>query len=129
VIDIHAQPLGELSNLTLGQYLDRGMDSEVLLSKDNNHQDDYEQHSDDIQLSDLNARASSHYHFQAEDDDVDDASSVQDFELYTPDEESSLLRKLDTRLVLFLALLYMLSFLDRTSMLMYLTVRKVCNAD
>ena len=50
-----------------------------------------------------------------DDNDEDDKSSVQDWELFTPDEEKSLLRKLDTRLVLFLALLYMLSFLDRSS--------------
>ena len=48
-------------------------------------------------------------------DDKDDASSVQSFELYTPDEENAVVRKLDTRLVLFLAFLYMLSFLDRSS--------------
>lgn len=52
-------------------------------------------------------------------DDEDDRSSVQSFELYTPDEENSLLRKLDTRLVLFLAFLYMLSFLDRSSRSIY----------
>lgn len=50
-----------------------------------------------------------------EDEQEDDHSSVESFELYTPDEEKSLLRKLDTRLVLFLAFLYMLSFLDRSS--------------
>lgn len=37
------------------------------------------------------------------------------FMLYTPDEERVVLKKLDKRLVLFLALLYMLSFLDRSS--------------
>ena len=37
------------------------------------------------------------------------------FLLYTPEEERAVLRKLDTRLVLFMALLYMLSFLDRSS--------------
>ena len=42
-------------------------------------------------------------------------SSVQSFELYTPDEERRVKRKLDTRLVLFVALLYMLSFLDRSN--------------
>lgn len=47
-------------------------------------------------------------------DDEDDVS-VQSFELYTPDEEKQVLRKLDTKLVLFVALLYMLSFLDRSS--------------
>ena len=34
---------------------------------------------------------------------------------YTRDEERAVLRKFDKRLVLFLALLYMLSFLDRSS--------------
>ncbi|OAL54447.1 hypothetical protein IQ07DRAFT_639962 [Pyrenochaeta sp. DS3sAY3a] len=41
--------------------------------------------------------------------------SVQSFELYTPDEDRSVLKKLDRRLVLFMALLYCLSFLDRSS--------------
>jgi hypothetical protein len=78
------------------------------------------EHPEDIPLHDLDSRCSSqplnhvddHYH----DDDEDDNSSVESFELYTPDEEKALLKKLDTRLVLFLALLYMLSFLDRGSM-------------
>ena len=38
------------------------------------------------------------------------------FMLYTPDEERAVIRRLDIRLVLFVALLYMLSFLDRSSM-------------
>lgn len=41
--------------------------------------------------------------------------SVQSYELYTPDEDKAVLRKLDRRLVGFMALLYCLSFLDRTS--------------
>ncbi|KAF2736110.1 MFS general substrate transporter [Polyplosphaeria fusca] len=41
--------------------------------------------------------------------------SVQSYELYTPDEERVVLKKLDRRLVLFMALLYMLSFLDRSN--------------
>ena len=41
--------------------------------------------------------------------------SVQSFELYTPDEEKEVVQKLDRRLVLFMALLYMLSFLDRSN--------------
>jgi hypothetical protein len=41
--------------------------------------------------------------------------SVQSFELYTPDEDRAVLRKLDRRLVAFMALLYCLSFLDRSS--------------
>jgi hypothetical protein len=42
-------------------------------------------------------------------------SSAQSFELYTPDEDKQVLRKLDRRLVGFVALLYCLSFLDRSS--------------
>ncbi|EME41104.1 hypothetical protein DOTSEDRAFT_178490 [Dothistroma septosporum NZE10] len=42
-------------------------------------------------------------------------SSAQSFELYTPDEERAVKRKLDTRLVLFVALLYMMAFLDRSN--------------
>jgi hypothetical protein len=41
--------------------------------------------------------------------------SVQSYELYTPDEDKTVLKKLDRRLVGFMALLYCLSFLDRTS--------------
>ncbi|PSN62040.1 hypothetical protein BS50DRAFT_613134 [Corynespora cassiicola Philippines] len=41
--------------------------------------------------------------------------SVQSFELYTPDEDHKVLRKLDRRLVAFMALLYCLSFLDRSN--------------
>jgi hypothetical protein len=44
------------------------------------------------------------------------ASSVASFELYTPDEELAVRRKFDRKLVLFVALLYMLSFLDRSSL-------------
>lgn len=79
------------------------------------------EHPEDIPLNDLSHQYPSQplYHPDDHDDnDVeDDCSSVQSFELYTPDEEKSLLRKLDTRLVLFLAFLYMLSFLDRSSIL------------
>jgi hypothetical protein len=41
--------------------------------------------------------------------------SVQSYELYTPDEDRDVLKKLDRRLVSFMALLYCLSFLDRSS--------------
>ena len=44
------------------------------------------------------------------------ASTIQSFMLYTPDEEKSVIKKFDRRLVLFVAFLYMLSFLDRSSM-------------
>jgi hypothetical protein len=42
-------------------------------------------------------------------------STVQSYQLYTPDEERAVVRKFDRKLVLFVALLYMLSFLDRSS--------------
>ncbi len=42
-------------------------------------------------------------------------ASAQSFELYTPDEERAVVRKLDTRVVLFMSFLYLLSFLDRSS--------------
>lgn len=41
--------------------------------------------------------------------------SVQSYELYTPDEDRTVRRRLDRKLVGFMALLYCLSFLDRTS--------------
>ena len=46
-------------------------------------------------------------------------SKLQSFMLYTPDEETSVIRKFDRRLVLFVALLYMLSFLDRSSTVLH----------
>ena len=46
---------------------------------------------------------------------VSSDSTVQDFELYTPDEEKVVLRKMDTHVVLFMSFLYLLSFLDRSS--------------
>jgi hypothetical protein len=42
-------------------------------------------------------------------------STVQSYQLYTPDEERAIVKKFDKNLVLFVALLYMLSFLDRSS--------------
>jgi phosphatidylinositol 3,5-bisphosphate 5-phosphatase len=57
------------------------------------------------------------------DDDLDTSSipprrkrgRAPSFTLYTPDEERTVLRRLDRRLVLFVALLYLLSFLDRSN--------------
>ena len=45
----------------------------------------------------------------------DSGSTTQSFMLYTPDEERAVRRKFDYKLVLFVAFLYMLSFLDRSS--------------
>jgi hypothetical protein len=44
-----------------------------------------------------------------------DRASVQSYELYTPDEDREVRKKLDRRLVGFMALLYCLSFLDRSN--------------
>lgn len=42
-------------------------------------------------------------------------TSIQSYELYTPTEDAHVLRKLDRKLVAFMALLYSLSFLDRSN--------------
>ncbi|KAK3324149.1 major facilitator superfamily domain-containing protein [Cercophora scortea] len=42
-------------------------------------------------------------------------STTASFQLYTPDEERAVVRKFDRRLVVFVAVLYMLSFLDRSN--------------
>lgn len=63
------------------------------------------------------------------------ASTTQSYQLYTPDEERAVIRKFDRRLVLFVALLYMLSFLDRSSMFLHsssaksITTHKLIVAD
>ncbi|KXT14249.1 hypothetical protein AC579_6712 [Pseudocercospora musae] len=44
------------------------------------------------------------------------ASSSHSFELYTPDEEKAVIRKLDVKLALYVAFLYMMSFLDRSNL-------------
>jgi hypothetical protein len=53
-------------------------------------------------------------------------STVQSYQLYTPDEERAVVRKFDRKLVLFVALLYMLSFLDRSSECPYIVARSGC---
>lgn len=45
------------------------------------------------------------------------AETTRSYQLYTPDEERAVVRKFDRRLVAFVAFLYMLSFLDRSSTL------------
>ena len=47
------------------------------------------------------------------------ASTTHSFSLYTPDEERVVVKKFDRNLVVFVACLYMLSFLDRSSMVVY----------
>ncbi|KAI0398527.1 major facilitator superfamily domain-containing protein [Xylariaceae sp. FL0594] len=43
------------------------------------------------------------------------SSTAASFQLYTPDEEKAVVRKLDRKLVIFLAFCYMLSFVDRSN--------------
>ncbi|KAF2201743.1 hypothetical protein GQ43DRAFT_455567 [Delitschia confertaspora ATCC 74209] len=45
----------------------------------------------------------------------DSIDSIANYELYTPEEDRAVRRKLDRRLVLFMAMLYCLSFLDRSN--------------
>lgn len=47
-------------------------------------------------------------------EEEDDDDDQRDF-VYTPDEERAVVRKLDRRLVVFVAALYLISFLDRSS--------------
>lgn len=47
----------------------------------------------------------------------DEPDETRSFVSYTCDEERAVVKKLDRRLVLFVAFLYMLSFLDRSSKL------------
>ncbi|KAI1631150.1 major facilitator superfamily domain-containing protein [Biscogniauxia mediterranea] len=42
-------------------------------------------------------------------------SSIASFQLYTPEEERAVVRKFDRRLVIFLAVCYMVSFIDRAN--------------
>jgi hypothetical protein len=57
------------------------------------------------------------------------ALSVESYKLYTPDEEMEVVRIFDRKLVLFVALLYMLSFLDRSSKVSLLHERKTADVE
>ena len=84
---------------------------------------------DAYELQDLRTRHGSNDDFGSgqsigfSEDDVDyntsvrheSSSTTQSFVLYTPDEERVVRRKFDYKLVLLVAFLYMLSFLDRSS--------------
>lgn len=80
--------------------------------------------SDDVELQQRGGEKI-HVRELEEDDEVEDdtpfpkrrgsASTTQSFMLYTPDEERAVIKKFDWRLVSFVSLLYMLSFLDRSS--------------
>ncbi len=64
--------------------------------------DDYEFDSDETSRAGASRRRAS-------------TSTTASFQLYTPDEERTVVRKFDRRLVVFVALLYLPSFLDRSS--------------
>lgn len=54
---------------------------------------------------------------EEEKDGIEDEEEVgmQQFQLFSPEEERKVRRRLDRRVVLFIAFLYLLSFLDRSS--------------
>lgn len=60
------------------------------------------------------------HHAQGEDDlgkdgVEDEELGTKQYQLYSPEEERKVRRRLDRRVVLFIAFLYLLSFLDRSS--------------
>jgi hypothetical protein len=85
---------------------------------------DDECHPDAMEMNDLSGLPTYPEHEHAEEDsplgpdgngsDIGD-EPTETYMLYTPDEEAAVIRAFDRRLVLFIALLYMLSFLDRSS--------------
>lgn len=89
-------------------------------SEDSDFDDDYDGH-ESIELQPQDKEADFEAPLRTGDDGGyvpprrGSASTTQSFQLYTPDEERAVVRKFDKRLVLFVALLYMLSFLDRSS--------------
>jgi hypothetical protein len=84
----------------------RGKDVEKATSADENDENDDDDDNNEEGVYDGHQRQ----HRRAS------VSTVQSYQLYTPDEERAVVRKFDRKLVLFVALLYMLSFLDRSSM-------------
>ena len=127
----YGNPSKYTPDLDYGHLTDNEEDSD-LSSVSDYHQD--AQTKEEYEMEDLTAphessrpRSSSHGHDKNcdHDDDGDSihldkerrgsTSTMQSFVLYTPDEERLVVRKLDRRLALFVAFLYMLSFLDRSS--------------
>ncbi|OBT68535.1 hypothetical protein VE03_01673 [Pseudogymnoascus sp. 23342-1-I1] len=89
-------------------------------SEDSDLEDDYDGH-ESIELQPQDKEANFEAPLRTGDDGSyapprrGSTSTTQSFQLYTPDEERAVVRKFDKRLVLFVALLYMLSFLDRSN--------------
>ena len=73
---------------------------------------------DELELHEL---TDGHVNNPPDPDDDDEKGSedqelvTQRYELYSPEEDKKVLKKLDWRVVLFIAFLYLLSFLDRSS--------------
>ncbi|KAI9167140.1 MFS transporter prlL [Paramyrothecium foliicola] len=104
--------------------------AEFTLDDDDNDDGDDRSDDDDLRSAVLDGGSSAHEAYELADrrpykEHGDDerlplsrrlsASSVASFQLYTPDEELAVRRKFDRKLVLFVALLFMLSFLDRSN--------------
>lgn len=86
---------------------------EMLEMEDLTKPSGYSRHVDTASLYDVDDEGSEKESFAA---DPRDSNSIdQSFTLYTPDEERLVIKTFDRRVVLFIALLYMLSFLDRSS--------------
>lgn len=88
--------------------------------------DDYEDDEEDEDAKDR-AESSELREGLGHTDEEDGASSSDERrprrqrQLYTPEEEQAVVRKFDRRLVVFMAFLYMLSFIDRSSTHPYFT--------
>lgn len=93
---------------TSGEYVHSSPERSVPYGGRESFHDD----EDGIQLSDWHS-GNHPEHVRAFSSEEDDASPLK---LYTQEDEQKVVKKLDTRLVLFVALLYLLSFLDRSSM-------------
>ncbi|KAK3318284.1 major facilitator superfamily domain-containing protein [Apodospora peruviana] len=82
------------------------------VSEGGSDEDDYGGHDDDAEKHITQQRQGRRGRRRRHGASVSTAAS---FQLYTPDEEKAVVRKFDRKLVVFVALLYMLSFLDRSN--------------
>ena len=100
---------------------------DIYLTPDSDSEDSYlfiGASAEDIELQQRNDEKIHAGELEEDEEEEDDtpftrrqgsASTTQSFMLYTPDEERAVIKKFDRRLVSFVSLLYMLSFLDRSS--------------
>jgi hypothetical protein len=106
--DLDVGGLGELGESFQMQRRQRGLGKAGGVDLENNSEDD-EDDDDNITYKSRARRGS--------------MSTVQSFQLYTPDEEHAIVKKFDRKLVSFVAVLYLLSFLDRSSKSRLLSIR------